>query len=185
MKHSEPARRGDGLSPTDPSLLSSPLDFISADHVRERAVCGMLDRIAADEVPSEGDIAQTMEFLSNELPLHLADEEEDLFPLLRRRCTPEDDIERAIARLTADHRHPDFDTPRMVEYLRQVYGSIGRLNSDARAAVARYASHVRKHLVLENAIVLPLAHVRLTNRDLATLGSRMLKRRGLDGGTEC
>ncbi len=47
-------RRGDGLSPTDPRLLGNPLDFLHEDHLREREICVMLDRIAAAESPDQG-----------------------------------------------------------------------------------------------------------------------------------
>jgi hypothetical protein len=36
MKHSEPTRRGSGLSLTDVLLLSNPLEFICEDHMRGR-----------------------------------------------------------------------------------------------------------------------------------------------------
>ena len=39
-------RRGDGLTPTDATLLATPLDFLSQDHLRERQVCSLLDSLA-------------------------------------------------------------------------------------------------------------------------------------------
>lgn len=181
-------RRGDGLSPTDPRLLGNPLDFLHEDHLREREICVMLDRIAVAESPDQDAATHAAGFLADELPLHFADEEEDLFPLLRQRCEPEDDIEHVLARLSADHRHADLETPELVGLLRRVAEGEAALTPEDRALLTRYAAHSRRHLILENAIILPLARVRLTRRDLDGMRLAMLHRRGLDrliGGLTC
>jgi hypothetical protein len=49
------------------------------------------------------------------------------------------------------------------------------------AAVTAFAAQERRHLIVENAIVLPLARVRLTPQDLETLRRRMLQRRRAAG----
>jgi len=54
------------------------------------------------------------------------------------------------------------------------------LSGDDCALLTNYANQARRHLILENAIVLPLARVRLTDDDLDTLRLRMMQRRGLD-----
>ena len=173
-------RRGDGLSPTDLRLLGNPLDFLHEDHLREREICVMLDRIASAESPDPDAAAHAAGFLAEELPLHFADEEEDLFPLLRQRCEPEDDIGRALARLTSDHRHSDDDTPALVGLLRRLAEGGAGLTPEERDGMVRYAAPARRHLVLENAIVLPLARVRLPRNDLDRMRLAMLRRRGLD-----
>ncbi len=173
-------RRGDGLSPTDPRLLGDPLDFLHEDHMREREICVMLDRIAAAESPDRDAAAHAAGFLADELPLHFADEEEDLFPLLRERCDPEDDIESALERLGADHRRSNIDTPMLVRLLRRVSEGEAILATGDRAAITGYAASTRRHLIVENAIILPLARVRLTRKDLDRMRLAMLRRRGLD-----
>ena len=50
MHPSEPALRGSGETPTHPSLLANPLDFISEDHLRERQVCAVIDGLATDDL---------------------------------------------------------------------------------------------------------------------------------------
>ena len=160
----EPRARGDCLAPTRRVLLGRPLDFMFEDHLRERAICAMLDRTATMEVPDPGEATHAAGFLSAELPVHLADEEEYLFPLLRRRCTPEDDIDRALDRLQADHPHADFDTPRVVELLRDAANG-SEVTTAARGRLARFAAHARRHLIFENAIVLPFARSRLTPKE--------------------
>ncbi len=53
------------------------------------------------------------------------------------------------------------------------------LSAEERELLARFAGHVRRHLVAENAILLPIARTRLTRADLATLSAHMRARRGL------
>jgi hemerythrin-like domain-containing protein len=72
------------------------------------------------------------------------------------------------------------ETPDLVRLLRLVAEGEATLSPEDRALLTRYASHSRRHLVLENAIVLPLARARLTRRDLDRMRLAMLHRRGLD-----
>ena len=172
--------RGDCLQPTANSLLGKPLEFIHEDHLRERQICTMLDEIACNDVHSFESVAQVLSFLKNELPLHLQDEEEDLFPLLRRRCEREDEISKVIARLLSDHMHAAEDTPPVIAILEELVLEVRELTQGERAILKGFVSHSRRHLILENAVILPFARLRLTRRDLKTLYLRMCQRRGLD-----
>ncbi len=179
-------RSGDALSPTDLRLLGNPIEFLAEDHLREREICTSLDYIAASESADQEVLWDVQSFLEKELPLHLADEEEDLFPMMVNRCEPEDEIERVIDRLLGDHDHAEKDTPVVIAIL-QEYQRGTALSPDNRKVLSSFATHSRHHLILENAIILPLARVRLTPDDLSHLCKRMLARRGLDslvGGGE-
>ena len=172
--------RGGSLGPTDHRLLADPLEFIHEDHLREREICSVIDRLAGSATLQRGEADEALAFLENELPLHLLDEEEDLFPLLKRRCQAEDEIGRAIQRLSADHEHAVRDTPRVTDILRQIARGENPLTDKNRRVLARFTYHARRHLTLENAIILPFARLRLTEGDLETLRLRMMQRRGLD-----
>lgn len=172
--------RGDCLKPTATTLLEKPLEFIHEDHLRERQICTMLDEIADNDVRSSDSVAQVLSFLKNELPLHLQDEEEDLFPLLRRRCERADEISKVIARLLSDHMHAADDTPPVIAILEVLVLEVRELIEDERSILTRFANHSRRHLILENAVILPFARLRLTEHDLKTLYLRMCQRRGLD-----
>jgi len=172
--------RGDCLSPTDPALLGNPLDFVYEDHLREREICATLDRLARAEMPDADEAAGALSYLRNELPLHMADEEEDLFPLLRLRCDPDDDIDRAIDRLTSDHLQVKGATAAVVNVLAAIESEARAMAEDERSALAAFGADTRRHLILENAIILPFARLRLTRDDLASLQSGMMRRRGLD-----
>ena len=183
-KHVRHRNRGQCLAPTAVALLGTPLEFIHEDHLRERQVCALIDDIAQDTVPDNDAIFAVLSFLCNELPLHLRDEEEDLFPLLRRRCAPEDEIEKLIKKLHTDHAHADEDTPQIVAVLEELANETRAPDAHERAELLAFASHARRHLIFENAIILPFARLRLTDIDLETLRIRMCQRRGLDSQRE-
>ncbi len=172
--------RGDCLKPTATLLLGKPLEFIHEDHLRERQICTMLDEIADAKTPSLESAADALSFLDNELPLHLRDEEEDLFPLLRRRCEPEDEIGKMISRLLSDHMHAVEDTPPVIAILERLGQGTDELTTHERESLKKFARHSRRHLILENAVILPFARLRLMQRDLETLCLGMCQRRGID-----
>lgn len=179
MQPSEPVLRGSGDRPTSPSLLAKPLDFISEDHLRERQICAVIDGLATADVLDRQAATTVLRFLNEELNVHLRDEAEDLFPLLARRCTDEDAIEGTIDRIRADQDEAMRLLPEARAMLTGCLDSGAGLTAEQRAVLSRFAGHVRRHLVAENAILLPIARARLTRADLRTLSKHMRSRRGL------
>ncbi|ARU00444.1 hemerythrin domain-containing protein [Yoonia vestfoldensis] len=179
MQPSEPLLRGSGDKPTSPSLLANPLDFISEDHLRERQICAVIDGLASVDAFDRQAATTVLRFLNEELNVHLRDEAEDLFPLLARRCTEEDAIEGAIDRIRADQDEAKRLLPDVRVMLAGCLDRGGDLTAKERAFLSRFAGHVRRHLVAENAILLPIARARLTRSDLQTLSKQMRTRRGL------
>lgn len=172
--------RGECLIPTANTFLRNPLEFIHEDHLRGRQICALIDGIVASDAPQADDVDQVLSFLQNELPLHLKDEEEDLFPILRKRCEPEDDIARVIRRLLSDHLHAAEDTPPVIATLKELAARPRALTDNECQMLSEFAAHSRRHLILENAVILPFARLRLTRSDLYSLCRRMCARRGLD-----
>jgi len=164
----------------DPARLGNPLDLLLQDHLFEREICAKLGRMASADNPDLADLPLMLGFLRFARPLHHEDEEADLFPLLRRRCLPEDEIDRAIARLTGDHDAARPETRRTIAILERIEAGGRAPDTDERRALADYAARTERHLTLENAVILPLARSRLTPADLETLRRGMLARRGLD-----
>ena len=175
-----PARRGDGLSPTDPRLIGDPLEFIAADHQRIRLMCAEMDRLAAATRVDAQEAAAMLSFLTEELPLLLADEDEVLLPLLMRRSTHEDDMPRLKVRLNQEHARIVANLPEVTEAFSALAETGGAIGEELICRLSDFAADMRRHLILENAILLPFARLRLTARDLETLTRRMLARRGLD-----
>ena len=173
-------QRGDTLGPTDPRLLGNPLDFLAEDHLRERQICAEMDQLGGSQRADPDLLADILNFLIEELPMHLADEEQDLFPMMVMRCEPEDEIERVIARLQADHIHAKADTGMLIQALRAAQGTQSPIGPAAATKFSEFAGQARRHLILENAIVLPIARKRLKPRDLDLMRANMMARRGLD-----
>jgi hypothetical protein len=184
MTPSDPVPRGSGDQPTHLGLLDHPLEFISEDHLRERQICGVIDGLATAASLDRRAAMMVLRFLNEELNVHLRDELEDLFPLLARRCTADDAIEGAINRIKADQ----IEAIRLLPKVRAILSGCLDRGADPtqadRATLRRFAGHVRRHLVAENAILLPIARARLTRADLRRLSKHMRSRRGLPDAVE-
>lgn len=179
MQASEPVQRGSGNEPTSSRLLASPLDFIGEDHLRERQICAVIDALATAEVLSRRSATTVLRFLNEELNVHLRDEMDDLFPLLARCCTAEDAIEGVIDRIRADQAEVMRLLPQVRAMLAACLDSGADLTAEERAVLSKLSGHLRRHLIAENAILLPIARARLTRADLRTLSKHMRSRRGL------
>jgi hemerythrin-like domain-containing protein len=184
MKRSEPARRGSGQSPTDPGLLARPLDFISEDHLRERQICADIDSLVATAAFNRQEGVTILRFLNEEFSVHFRDEAEDLFPVLVQRCTEEDAINTVLGRIRLDQDQALTLLPAVRGVIANCLDNGVDLSGADREVLARFATHVRRHLVAENAILLPIARARLTRGDLRRLADHMRIRRGLPTGPE-
>lgn len=164
------------------SQLADPLDYIFAEHFRQRVLCNALDEIADQERPDRPMIEAVLRFLRVDFAPHMQDEEHDLFPLLRRRAEPEDRIDDVIGQLTQEHAADRLDAKLITEGLSKVLA--GKAATGAASALGkllhRFAENERNHLTLENAIILPLARVRLTADDLRNMAKQMAARRGIN-----
>jgi hemerythrin-like domain-containing protein len=154
-----------------------PLERISQEHLRQREVCATLDRLATLDKPDRELAAGVLPHFDTDLARHVHDEEDDLFPMLRRRCGPGDDINDTLDRLIRKHGI-SMDLAVRVRKIVQAMAEKDVLpNRSEAAALVGFAAHERRQLIVENAIVLPLARARLTHSDLAALRERMARRR--------
>lgn len=173
-----------GIERSPPQLLKEPLEFLFAEHFRQRQMCKVLEYLALAPAFDASLIASTDDFIRYDLALHVIDEEEDLFPLLRRRCEPDDVIEDVLGKLSADHA--------LDQQLAHIVRSIFALALERREppsgllggaeALLRLAMQEKSHMALENAVVMPLARRRLTGDDLEALSLRLAARRGVATG---
>lgn len=161
-------------------LLAEPIEWFFAEHYRHRQACKMIEEVAAAMVFDRPRIAELITFLDRDLPLHVIDEEEDFFPLLRRRCEAEDDVERVLGMLSAEHRADMVQASAVRDHLLASLETerAPGLDPAQRKVMIAFAAQERRHLGLENAIVLPIARLRLDQDDLTTLGRRLAARRG-------
>lgn len=168
------------IGPLPIGLLENPLVYIHADHARQRAVCGALMEFARQGQASRADADMVTAFLIRDLPLHYADEDADLYPLVRQRSLTEDNLGAVLARLSDDHRLSRSTAVEIAEALCEhpIRNSVS-VDGSLRTLVQAFAVHERHHLALENSVVLTIAAIRLTKKDLREMSRRMKVRRGV------
>src|SRR4051812_16958168 len=88
---------------TSDELLTDPIAWFFAEHQRHRQFCDLMQRAAMATGYDEEVIGWLLDFVVHELALHVLDEEEDLFPLMRLRAQPEDKLETILGRLSGEH----------------------------------------------------------------------------------
>jgi len=178
------------MPPADPmieevpaSLVADPLAWFIAHHRRHRQLCRLIEDLAAEAVFDPTRIRLVLDYLKTEAPLHLLDEEEDLFPMLRARCADMDDVNPVLLQLLAEHRTDGAEAAEILGRLERclaVAAAPGGI-PETRDALTQYAAHERQHLALENAVILPIARLRLTEEDLHQLSARLGHRRAQVG----
>jgi hemerythrin-like domain-containing protein len=159
------------FGPLDPGLLADPLAFLSAEHARQRALLGHLERLAGNRTGSRIAIARALAaWLACELPLHLRDEEESLYPRIASNAT-------AATRSLMEENHAMAALRSAVRLdLAQIatgHRPSGGFAADALEFVALY----RRHLDLEEHLVMPIATRLLGTADRAGMAREMVARR--------
>jgi hemerythrin-like domain-containing protein len=162
------------------TLASQPIEWFLAHHRRHRQVSQLIDDLADAPDFEEGAMRFVLAFIADEAPQHLADEEEQLFPALRRRCEASDTVDPVLRQLLREHRLDAAEASTVTKALLACLasGEPPSRSPETRALLRRYASHERQHLALENAVVLPFARLRLNNQDLAAIADGIVRRRG-------
>lgn len=167
---------GWGSSPS----FRDPLGYLRAVHARQASIHRSLLRIAESlpAPPPRKTVGPIVEYLRRELPLHFADEEESLFPLLTARSLIADPIDGWTAQLNHEHARDGAmarDLANELERIAARGASAAGLDVVARMTV--FAECQDRHLAWENVVILPHAEIRLGPRDLRTLGDEMAARR--------
>jgi hemerythrin-like domain-containing protein len=157
-------------------LGRNPLDVIAQAHALQVEVCDMLERIA-DGLPDDVDrrlCAQAASYLKYDLPRHHQDEETGLFPLLKVRARPGDDLDDILDRLAGEHMSDTDFAAEIAESL-DIMGRGERIpNPDMTGYMLRgFFERYRRHVHWENTLIMPVARRRLTEEDLAVLSATM------------
>ena len=162
------------------ALLDAPLDYILADHVRQRSICAALQEFADKAEAPRLDADKVAVFLGRDRLIHHADEDQDLFPILRRRMRPEDNLGPVLDRLSEDHRRSDMIAADLIAALSATPASDPLpVRPAAARAMRRYVADEQRHLAIENGVVMVIAAIRLAPRDLRAISGKMKARRGL------
>lgn len=157
------------------ALLADPLAFLQAEHARQRALLGHLERLARHAAgASNGAIARALAaWFACELPLHFADEEESILPRLP-------DAARAaflpIAAQRAALRPAGIGLRGALARIAGGHGAPAGFSEAALAFVADY----RRLIELEEAELFPSARRSLSGRACAAIAREMAARRALE-----
>ena len=98
------AEPGHDIPAVSLDLMAAPLQWFWAEHARHRRMCRLLDELADAGEVWPGVTETLLRYLEQEIPDHFRDEEDALFPRLRRRCTPQDNIGPVLTSLVAEHK---------------------------------------------------------------------------------
>jgi iron-sulfur cluster repair protein YtfE (RIC family) len=166
-------------TPLGAAALSDPLEYLKYEHFRQLVLCELLGRIADD--PYSADAAHRIpwvrRYLTDELALHVTDEEQDLMPLLDLRCNGGDALTEISDTLEHDHVSEERLRADVVGELTMLAaGKTLDRPLDFIVKALAFEEHLRRHLMWENLTLMPLARRRLTTGDLATLGRNMARR---------
>ena len=167
--------------------FSNPTGLLSDCHRRVEMFLGSLKSVAdVSDVELNDDTRRSLElalrYFREAAPKHTADEEESLFPRLRKIENPE--LQACLARLDAlegDHRwaEPLHET---VERFGQQFLREGRLfPADAqifRQSVYRLEAMYQRHIEIEDKEVFPVADRVLPEQMKAQIAQEMAARRG-------
>lgn len=166
------------------NLLREPLDFLLADHMRQRKICNALDALSLrpEEINAAEIMAVTFAYLSEDFQLHISDEEIDLFPTLRAVPDIKDGLEDLIDALTRSHAIELSLASDIVVLLREA----PKTSSDAvdvspySKLLVSFTQCLRRNLAVEDQMLLPLARKHLSDANLDQIGRAMAKRRNID-----
>lgn len=170
------------IEPIPADLLQEPLIWFFAEHYRHRDLCARLLSAMQSVVFDEPALREIYRFLDEDLPLHVIDEEDDLFPLLRRRCEPDDQIGKVLGMLSAEHANDMSEAAAVKQMVATALAEQRGLAcyKNAVQVIEPFCFQQKRHIAVENAVVLPIARHRLTVEDLDNLARRLAARRGLN-----
>ncbi len=157
-----------------------PIAFILDEHDRQFEICDRLeDFVGALESEPSGQEAQSLlAFLTEDLPVHIDDEEQDLFPMLASRGYNDQNLNIILEQLAAEHELDRGLVEPIVEELRRI--AEGRVPSDLRRLcmeVRAFTEAMRRHINWENRVVVSLARAILSEEDRTRLARRIAERR--------
>jgi len=162
------------------SPAPDPIGFVSWDHERQLEVCSGLEKLvsASPAEPVAEWAVSLLSFLTEDLPLHVQDEELDLFPKLISRRPPAGNLGEILEQLISEHEVDEGLADLVVRDLKAVArGGSPEHPLRFQMNVRAFCEMQRRHLSWENNVVLPLAQTLLTEGDKQDLAQRMAARR--------
>jgi hemerythrin-like domain-containing protein len=153
-------------------MIKEPLQALQDCHCRIEEQLRALETLAENPAAAQSAPQAVLHYFDTSGALHHQDEDEDLFPLLRRRAGAlgRSEVAAAIEELEREHATMDAQWRR----LRQALKGEAIFDKDE---VERFAWLYRRHMDRESALVLPFANEVLGKDERTELGARMAARR--------
>jgi hemerythrin-like domain-containing protein len=168
--------------------FTDPTSLLSDCHRRIEMFLNVLQEVATvADCPLTGEARKSLDtalrYFREAAPKHTADEEESLFPRLRRVEDPAvAGVVRRLEPLEEDHRRVAPLHAR-VDLLGQQWLKIGSLTPEEaeefRALVAELAATYDEHIHVEDSVVFPLAARLLSSEEKVAIGREMAGRRNV------
>lgn len=167
-----------------------PIDLIANVHAQHATLCDTLEEIA-DSLPDsidEQQCASVIDTLNHELPLHHKDEEEGLFPLLRKKAANDPALKGHLEQLSWEHAADESAAQEIAEVLDHLSHGEKPNNPEMFGYMLRaFFESYRRHLHWENTVLLPIARKSLSGPDLEFLNDVMANNRfaSFQSGAAC
>jgi hemerythrin-like domain-containing protein len=166
--------------------FDEPLEMLAACHERIEEKLAVLERLAPHletkgcDAEAKSAAQAVLRYFDTAGVYHHQDEDQDLFPILRKRAAAQGRVEiaAAVEELEREHETMDSQWRRLRQRLLAVTEGEPRLDAEE---VARFAWLYRRHMDRESAALLPFAREVLDAADRAALGERMAARRNVKG----
>jgi len=169
------------IDPIPDNLIREPIEYLFADHVRQRSLCGMLKSLAERGNAEDALLMGLLAYLEVDHPNHMADEEQGLFPLLQPRLASDSGMTQLLADMEQQHRRDSRLGREIADGFRALLANGGGRMPDAlRASIHAFIAGVIKHLSVEDERLLPIARTTLSDGELEQMGRAMAGRRGID-----
>lgn len=168
--------------------FSEPTGLLSDCHRRIEMFLGSLQQVAVlMDRPLEDDARAafdaSLRYFREAAPKHTADEEESLFPRLRKVTHPEVDAAiKTLDPLEKEHQRADALHSEVDQLGRKRLSGTTLSSEDVRRfreSIAELASIYKEHIRIEDEVVFPLAGKLLAAADKAAIAEEMAQRRKL------
>ncbi len=168
-----------------PKVESDAVGMLLACHQRIRNFTGIAVRLGEVTGASAAELANAAQsvhrYYTVALPLHEADENESVYPRLRRALADQAD-RRPVELMVEQHGPIDELVAQLVPLWSQVMAhpeKLAEIQGQLRAHAARLLELWQEHLSLEEEIVFPLIRARLAPEELPAIHREMKQRRGI------
>jgi len=146
----------------------SLLHVIEQEHCAEICLCNMLERLAdALPEPLDTEIAPAgIETLRNCVRRHIILEEDYLYPMLMKRAKPGEFNEDFLALISREHASDESHAHEAADEMEEAM-SLGLVPKPEMLGymLRCFFEARRRHIAWENAIIIPLARLRLSESD--------------------